>query len=427
MGVVSDSGRGKPWKWWVCGWLLFATMILYMDRLVLTQQQALIRKDFGIQGDSLAYALLDSAFSVAFACGALLAGWLADRWTVWLLYPLAVTLWSLVGGITSLVEVYGLLLGCRFFLGFFESGHWPCALKTTQRILPPSQRTMGNGILQSGAAIGSVVTPLVILWMVGEGPHANWRPPFVFIGVLGLLWAMGWFVLVRRRDFDPEGLKSLPASIPSTSWLEIYRDYRFWVLVLIVICINSTWHFFRVWMPVVLEELHGFSTGDVQRFSIVYYVSADLGSLAAGFFSLALVRFGMSPHGSQIAVFGFCSMLALLSLTAILAPGEPLFLFVLPVVGFASLGLFPAMYSFQQELTMRNQGKVTGSLGFIVWMVMAGVRAIEGLVANAVKARGGEVVDQYAFGIILAGIMPLVALGILLVFWRRGEPARADA
>jgi hypothetical protein len=80
----------------------------------------------------------------------------------------------------------------------------------------------------------------------------------------------------------------------------------------------------------------------------------------------------------------------------------------------------PPYYSFTQELTVRNQGKVTGSLGFICWMVMAGLRALEGLVSNVVKTRGGEVADQYAFGIFLAAVMPLVALAILALFWRQG-------
>ena len=72
----------------------------------------------------------------------------------------------------------------------------------------------------------------------------------------------------------------------------------------------------------------------------------------------------------------------------------------------------------RQELTVRDQGKVTGSLGFICWMVMAGLRALEGLVSNLVQARGGEVVDQYVFGIFLAGVMPVFALVVLVLFWR---------
>src|SRR5262249_10859880 len=160
--------------------------------------------------------------------------------------------------------------------GLFESSHWPCALKTTQRILTPEQRTLGNGILQSGAAIGSVVTPAVLLVLVGDG--ANWRPPFLFVGALGLCWVVGWFWLVRRRDVDPETVHAQATAehvrTAAWSWLSVYRDRRFWLLVAAVICINSTWHFFRVWMPVILRRMHGFSPSEVQLFSIAYYVSA---------------------------------------------------------------------------------------------------------------------------------------------------------
>jgi len=179
-------------------------------------------------------------------------------------------------------------------------------------------------------------------------------------------------------------------------------------------------------MPVILRRLHGFSTEEVQQFSIAYYVAADLGSLATGFFSVALVRKGFSVHGSRLMVFGLCAVLALLSLTAILAPGQPLFLWLLPVVAFASLGLFPPYYSFTQVLTVRNQGKVTGSLGFICWMVMAVLRPLEGVVSDYVKAAGGDVVDQYAFGIILAAVMPLVGLGVLVLFWRQERAPGGD-
>jgi ACS family hexuronate transporter-like MFS transporter len=414
------TGRHPYWKWWVCGWLLLATMILYMDRLVLTQQALKIRAAFGIEHNDFYYGLLDSAFAVAFAFGALFAGWLADRWTVWLLYPILVVLWSLVGGVTGLIEGYWVLFICRFFLGLFEAGHWPCALKTTQRILAPAERTLGNGIMQSGAAIGSVITPLVLLWFALFTD--SWRPAFLVVGGLGVLWASGWFLLVRREDVTPDPSADRDRGDSSGSWAEVFRDRRFWLMVAVVICINSTWHYFRVWMPVILNQLHGFDDHDVQVFSIAYYAAADLGSLATGFISVWLVGRGLSVHGSRLAVFGLCSIMATLSLVAILAPGNPVFLWVLPVVGFASLGLFPVYYSFTQELTVRNQGKVTGSLGFICWMVMAGLRALEGGVADLIKSEQGGVVERYAFGIILAGVMPIVAMLILIFFWPDSAP-----
>ena len=66
---------------------------------------------------------------------------------------------------------------CRIVLGFFEAGHWPCALVTTRLILSRGDRTLGNSILQSGSSLGSILTPLVVLPMVSD--HlGGWRSPF---------------------------------------------------------------------------------------------------------------------------------------------------------------------------------------------------------------------------------------------------------
>ena len=134
--------RPRAWKWWVCGLLLLATMVNYMDRLVLNQTSTLIMRDFGL--GAYQYGLLESAFGVAFAFGAIIMGWLADRWNVRWLYPASLLVWSLAGFATGLVNGFLALLCCRFVLGLAEAGNWPCALRTTQRILPPLRSILRN-------------------------------------------------------------------------------------------------------------------------------------------------------------------------------------------------------------------------------------------------------------------------------------------
>ena len=58
--------------------------------------------------------------------------------------------------------VYRWLLICRIVLGACEAGHWPCALLTVRAILSAKDRTLGNGILQSGASIGAILVPLYV-------------------------------------------------------------------------------------------------------------------------------------------------------------------------------------------------------------------------------------------------------------------------
>ena len=65
-----------------------------MDRLTLNLSAARIMGEFGL--DERQYGQLESAFAFAVAVGAIIFGWLADRWNVRLLYPLALLAWSAV-------------------------------------------------------------------------------------------------------------------------------------------------------------------------------------------------------------------------------------------------------------------------------------------------------------------------------------------
>src|SRR5205823_4128833 len=111
---------------------------------------------------------------------AIVMGWLADRWNVRWIYPLAVLAWSLAGFLTGLAFDFTTLLICRFLLGLAEAGNWPCALRTTQRVLAPAERAMGNSILQSGAALGAVLTPIIVVVLTTA--TGTWRYPFMVIG-----------------------------------------------------------------------------------------------------------------------------------------------------------------------------------------------------------------------------------------------------
>src|SRR5947209_20571295 len=84
--------RGPTWKWWVCGLLLLATMINYMDRITLNVLSNRILRELRI--DERSYGELESAFAYAFALGAILFGWVADRINVRWLYPAVLLAWS---------------------------------------------------------------------------------------------------------------------------------------------------------------------------------------------------------------------------------------------------------------------------------------------------------------------------------------------
>src|SRR5262249_39635253 len=187
--------------------------------------------------------------------------------------------------------------------------HWPCALRTTQRILPPEQRTLGNSILQSGAALGSIFTPLIVLAFLQWTP--SWRPPFWVVGGLGFFWVLLWLSVVRPADLalpprspasgaQPPPGDSMPAPPGGhLSLADVFRDRRFWILAGVVASINCAWHFFRVWLPLFLQEIHHYDEWHANLFMSFYYLSTDAGSLSAGFAALWLAR-GHTVHASRM-------------------------------------------------------------------------------------------------------------------------------
>lgn len=461
VAAVSLPARGSYWKWGICGLLLLATMLNYMDRLTLNLTIRDVMEEF--QFDERRYGYLESAFAFAFALGAICFGWMADRYNVRWVYPVAVLCWSAAGFATGLVTGFVALLACRFLLGMAEAGNWPNALRTTQRILAPSERTMGNSILQSGAAFGAILTPLIVMGLADA--TGTWRWPFLVIGVLGLVWVVLWLACVRGEDlalqepmkssslvsilgvlvvllgldlavhfFAPENaLLCVGTKVMVTilgigfvcRWLvntttddnHLPRPLfirRFLVLMVLVTAINATWHFFRAWLPLFLETSHGYSKKETGWFILSYYVVTDLGTLTAGFVTLLLARGGLPVHASRLTVFIACAGLTTLSIVVGMLPAGPLLLGLLLIVGFGALGLFPNYYSFSQEITVRYQGKVTGALGCICWL---GMSLLHELVGDSIKRTG-----SYSLALAVAGLLPLVGVAALVLFWGKSEP-----
>ena len=153
-------GRPAGWKWWITGLLLMATTINYMDRVTLANAAVRVTDELGLT--KAQYGQFETTFGLAFATGSLVFGFLADRVRVFLLYPAVLAAWSLTGVASGFTNGFTGLLICRTLLGFFEAGHWPCALKTTFALLNERDRTMGNSVLQSGASVGAIITPQVM-------------------------------------------------------------------------------------------------------------------------------------------------------------------------------------------------------------------------------------------------------------------------
>ena len=428
MSAEADARAGS-WKWWVCGLLLLASAINYMDRQTLANAAVRVTRELELSEEQ--YGNLELVFGWAFAAGALSFGFLADVLSVRWLYPAVLSLWSAMGILSGLARDYEELWLARLLLGLFEAGHWPCALKTTQRLLARGERTLGNSVLQSGASVGAIITPLVMAALLTPEP-GSWRPAFILTGAVGYLWVIAWLILTRsepdgtrmspsepaRKEAAADARRTAPTDTESpatASLVGIVFSRRFAALVIMVVAINSCWQLLRVWLPKFLQQGRGYSENEALFFNSAYFIATDVGCIAAGAATLVLHRRGWSVHGSRLLVFFLCSLLTLLTLTLFWLPAGWLLLGVLLIVAMGALGIFPCYYSFSQELTVAHQGKVSGLLGTLAWGLSSPLHRYFGRYIDAT--------GSFDLGLALAGCAPLLAWLAMLALWKGQPPA----
>lgn len=409
------------WRWWVAIMLLMATMINYMDRQTLATLSVRITNQFELSEEQ--YGELELVFGVAFALGSIVFGAAADKISVRLLYPSVLFAWSVMGFLTGFTTGFDNLWYCRGLLGFFEAGHWPCALVVTHKVLSRGDRVFGNSILQSGASIGAILTPIIVLALAGDPKIADtWRPPFLVVGAVGILWVFLWLATIPRDALhvDTANTPTNSADELSIQWLiDFVKDPKFWALAFVVLSINTSWQLIRAWLPKFLQQGRGYTEAEALGFTSLYYIFTDIGCLLAGAAVLGLSRNGLNVHRSRLIVFTICAVLCTLTIGASLLPKGFLLLGTLLIIGAATLGLFPCYYSFSQELNSKHIGKASGVLSAIGWLVSAPTHKWFGRLADQSKS--------YDLGIMLVGLAPLIGVLAMWLLWSKDKSSETES
>ena len=421
--------------------MMLATLLNYMDRQVLPQIATDLRDEYGLY--AARYGTVGRNFAWAFALGSVFFGFIADRIGPRLLYPVVLIGWSAAGLATPLMRdaafaaqfeqpgepgsgPYYWLLYCRTLLGFFEAGHWPCALLTARQILSAADRPLGNGLLQSGASLGAILVPLYVMAVRNLG--GGWEVAFWTIGAAGLLWVPLWLILVRRGDLDQasggrqppdESIRSIhvashqgadaprsPQTVPF-DWVRFARVYA--TLFAIILGISASWQFIREWLPKYLKESEGFSPDTADMIVPVYYISAEVGCFAVGVFVRWLVARGRGVHSARVTSY---AVFALVTAAAAVAPlfGGWAAVGLIVLAGAGILGLHPLYYALVQELPAKHMAILSGSLAAAGWFV---VGTLQQEMGHRIQATG-----RYDVGFYIAGLAPLAGLVVLLVLWK---------
>lgn len=400
-------------KWYFVVMVAVAIAISYFDRQTLPVAIAAIQQNIPLSNQQFSY--LQTAFLLAYAAMYMLGGRLLDALGTRKGFLLIMIWWSLACALHALASGFMLLLIARLLLGGGEGGAFPAATRVVAEWIEPTERSTAMGLINAGTAVGSVLAPPVIGFVLLT---SGWRAVFLIAGALGLAWVAWWAVAYRSNTLTLSS-NTVDARVlgRNIGWTQVIPMRRVQAIVFAKFMSDSAWYFLLFWLPKYLYDVRGFDIKQVSYYAWIPYAASGVGSFIGGWASSRLIHSGRSIDFSRKLVLGLCAL------------GMPVVMLVSIAPVQVALLLFSIAFFCQQAwsgliMTLPTDifpltivGTVAGLIGF--GGAIGG--AIFGLVAGYMLGHG----FTYATLFLLVGTFHLIGFLAILLFAGRIQPLSA--
>ena len=422
--------KTKSLRWVVISLIAIATVINYIDRNALAVMWPGMSEDLGL--DKTDYANIVTLFMIGYAIGQSLFGKIFDMIGTRLAFAVAIVTWSACIMLHAVVSGFAGLGLARFGLAVGEAGNWPGATKANAEWFPIKERALAQGIFNSGAALGAVVSaPVIALLYLQFG----WKGTFVAAGLLGFVWLLPWLLIYKappgrhpwlsaeEREYILSGQKSPQASSPNEEaaapgWLEMLRYRQSWSVIASRFFIDPVWWLFVSWLPIYLADQFGFDVQQIGLYAWVPYVGAAVGALFGGWLAGRLLRNGWTVNATRKFTITLGGAVMLPTLVATAYAVTPLVAVLMMAV--ILFGFQMAIGNIQTLPSDFFSGKSVGSLAGV-----GGSAAVIGVIITTQMVPVITTESYIPFFVLGALLVPLAVLSV----WGFGgeiKPVRAS-
>jgi MFS transporter, ACS family, aldohexuronate transporter len=426
--AVASGFKLRGLRWWIIGLVFLATLINYIDRLTISVLAPVITRDLGLTNTE--FGGIVTWFLLAYTISQGLSGKLYDRIGTRLGFIFSIIVWSSAAIAHAFARGLASLSVFRFVLGLGEAGNWPGAAKTVAEWFPIHQRAFAMAIFNSGAAIGSVLAPPLIVWLQ---LNYGWQKTFIVTGGLGFFWLALWLLFYQTperhswitseeladiREGQKQGASAELSSSTKTAprWRDLLRYRQVWAIVLARFLTDPVWWLYITWLPKYLADARGFSLTKIGLFAWVPYVAADIGSLSGGWMSGHLIARGWSVDRARKAVILFAALTMPAGIVAAFVSD--------PLLALALIGV--VLFGFQVWI---NNVQTLPS-DFFPDSAVASVAGLGGTGAGLGSMififTTGWIVDHFSYVPVLVAAGLLAPLGTLFLFALSGPIRRID-
>lgn len=399
-------------RWWIAGFLAFATALSYLDRQNFPVAVTEIEKHIALTDKqySQLQMLFLLSYAVMYAGGGKLADWLGTRKS----YAIMILWWSTANIAHGLVSGVSGLAIARLSLGLGEGGGFPCSAKAVSEWFRPEERAFAFGIFNMGSSIGAVLAPPLIAIIVLA---LNWRWVFFLTGALGFLWALSWWLFYpssKKTSFtSPVGkMNDVPQN--RISWFELFKYRQVWGLLTAKFLTDSAWFFFIFWLPKYLGDVRHLNIKQMGYYAWIPYAFAGAGSFIGGWLSGFLIRRNLMVGASRKVCMGLSAAMMPVSL---LISTSPLGM----AIAFFSMALFGHQFWSTILQTLPSDmfpSTVVGSVSGL----MGAVGSFGAMLFNLLVGSMLTHYHSYSLMFMITGLLHPLSFIVVLMFIPKVEP-----
>ena len=311
MNQESEAGGPSAPDSRYANFVLGAMFVLYIlnfvDRQLLNLFLEDIKSDLQVS-DTAMGALTGLAFALFYTiAGIPLARW-ADRGSRTLLITLGLVAWSAMTAVSGLAKSFVQLAAARVGVGIGEASFTPAAHSLLSDYFPVSRRATALAIFAAGASAGNLVG-----YAGGGllGDALGWRNAFILVGLIGLPFAVVFWLTVKEPVRTSLG--GTPVGSSDDSLGDVWR-YLFSRRSFVLLAASAAMHGFSsygsgAWIATFLRRVHGLSLTET---GMVLALTAGLCGL------IGQIAFGrLADHLGQRDVRWYMRLPAITSLVSL--------------------------------------------------------------------------------------------------------------
>lgn len=417
-------------RWTIVTLVAVATVINYIDRGALGLLWPEISEDLDMS--KLDYAIILNVFTFAYAFGQTLFGKIFDWIGTRLGFVLSIVVWSTATMLHAVARSLVSFAVFRALLGLSEAGNWPGATKANAEWFPIRERALAQGIFNSGAAIGGIVSAPVVAYLFVF--LDSWRATFITIGALGFLWLIPWLIVYKtgpdahpwlsaeERDYILTGQRDVETNEAATyapSAGQILSRKESWGVILASFFLDPIWWLFVGWLPLYLAETYGFGVAEIGLYAWVPYVGAMFGAWFGGILAQNRIKDGWTVNRTRKAVIALGGAIMLVSLLLTIQAATPLIAVLLMAA--ILFGFQTAVSNIQTLPSDFYSGKSVGTLaGFAGTAAKLAVVGLNFLIPVIT-------VDSYAPAFAVGAALAILTVLSVFVLCPRIRPLNPDA